>query len=649
MPFDTAPPPAPDRMTMPEEVFSPTSDTWAAWVKLFGDDMVAAWPTIQAAFAAAEAAIAASDATIWDADTAYTAGDVVFDPTASYASYTRQTNGTTATAPSSDPTNWARTVPPFTGGSMTSAINEAKATVASHASTADIWSAAGNLIDFTGTAAVGAFPAAPQAGARRRLLCAGACSFTHGANLICPGSANITAAAGDIVTVDAITTTQFRLTIEKADGSAVVNNSFPVGAVINATSAPSSGTWLKSGIYATASYAALAALLGTIADADDWNATYSTTIVPPTSADTQFNPNSIYLDAQKRAVTSTRITYITGSRWMSFVEETGASAASGTATSLISSSHTLFGCATDGTNVVIAGHNGSNNTVKVAVSANGGASFGAASSDIATTFLASGFDYIESLGLWVMWGRDSATSGAKVYTSTDRTTWTSRTVGAGAFGSLAGPLPAWVEGSTIYLQSENIRLSSTDGGETWTRTALTFTLPSGYAAPNHIASNGKTAIGFLDSAKVLPAAGSSTVPRVLMFCRDIRSSTPAWEAIIVPRGLGYGYNIALTLVDIVEAAGYYWLTAWQNPSTEHWLWRISVSDPTDIVIIPYMTSDTSNGAPGVVSGRSNLWIWKDQNAYELGRLPLCSYNPSTQFLVPPMKAPPGLVPYMKAA
>ena len=48
---------------------------------------------------------------------------------------------------------------------FTGAQNFARATVASHATTAGIWAAAGNQIDFTGTATVTAFPNAPQGGA----------------------------------------------------------------------------------------------------------------------------------------------------------------------------------------------------------------------------------------------------------------------------------------------------------------------------------------------------------------------------------------------------------------------------------------------------------------------------------------------------
>lgn len=97
----------------------------------------------------------------------------------------------------------------------------ARATVASAATTADIWSALGNQINFTGTATVTGFPAALQAGASRELICAGACVFTAGANMLIDGvdsGSSVTCAANDIVVVRAVTLTQFRLTRIRYDG-----------------------------------------------------------------------------------------------------------------------------------------------------------------------------------------------------------------------------------------------------------------------------------------------------------------------------------------------------------------------------------------------------------------------------------------------
>jgi hypothetical protein len=105
------------------------------------------------------------------------------------------------------------------GDSMTGPLNEARATVASHATTADIWAAAGNSINFTGTATVTDFPDAPQAGATRVLHCAGATVFTDNANLDVQGGATYTASVGDIVVVEAVTVSTFKLTIFKDSGT----------------------------------------------------------------------------------------------------------------------------------------------------------------------------------------------------------------------------------------------------------------------------------------------------------------------------------------------------------------------------------------------------------------------------------------------
>jgi len=104
---------------------------------------------------------------------------------------------------------------------FTGAQNLSRATVASHATTADIWNASGNQINFTGTATVTAFPSAPQAGASRELVCAGACAFTAGANMLVDGMSlgqTVTCAANDVIIVRAITVTQFRLTRIRYDG-----------------------------------------------------------------------------------------------------------------------------------------------------------------------------------------------------------------------------------------------------------------------------------------------------------------------------------------------------------------------------------------------------------------------------------------------
>lgn len=106
-------------------------------------------------------------------------------------------------------------------------LNLARTTVASAATTGDIWTVAGNQIDWTGTATTTAFPNAPQAGTERVLICAGACSFTAGANMLIDGvssGSTVTCAANDTVIVRAVSTTQFKLSRVKYDGTAQVGS-----------------------------------------------------------------------------------------------------------------------------------------------------------------------------------------------------------------------------------------------------------------------------------------------------------------------------------------------------------------------------------------------------------------------------------------
>lgn len=110
------------------------------------------------------------------------------------------------------------------GGNFDGAVNERRATVASHPSTADIWSALGNSINFTGTATVDTFPDAPQAGAKRWLHCAGACKFKHSSLLVLPGGIDFQAAVGDVVFVEALTPSVFKVLVFRNDGKASVES-----------------------------------------------------------------------------------------------------------------------------------------------------------------------------------------------------------------------------------------------------------------------------------------------------------------------------------------------------------------------------------------------------------------------------------------
>lgn len=104
---------------------------------------------------------------------------------------------------------------------MGGGINEFESTVAS-AATPDIFAlTVGNTINYTGVVRATGFAAAPQAGPMRRLVCAGACSFLAGANMIIAGTPSgsvFQAAANDVIEVYAFTTTQFFLAPLKNNG-----------------------------------------------------------------------------------------------------------------------------------------------------------------------------------------------------------------------------------------------------------------------------------------------------------------------------------------------------------------------------------------------------------------------------------------------
>jgi len=85
----------------------------------------------------------------------------------------------------------------FSGGSLSSALNEAKGANIASASTTDIAAATGNLVHITGTTTITALGTV-QAGTRRVVIFDGALTLTHNAtSLILPWAANITTAAGD--------------------------------------------------------------------------------------------------------------------------------------------------------------------------------------------------------------------------------------------------------------------------------------------------------------------------------------------------------------------------------------------------------------------------------------------------------------------
>jgi hypothetical protein len=137
--------------------------------------------------------------------------------------YRRKTAGISATDPQADAANWfeANAI----SGMASGAIDLLKGADIASAATPNIWAvASGNYFAMTGTANVTGFTAAPQNGAERWFRAAGAFTLVNGANLIVQGGANYTCAVGDMVQVRAHTTTQFIVTIYRADGAPTVRD-----------------------------------------------------------------------------------------------------------------------------------------------------------------------------------------------------------------------------------------------------------------------------------------------------------------------------------------------------------------------------------------------------------------------------------------
>lgn len=105
------------------------------------------------------------------------------------------------------------------GGDLTASLNEKRGADVAAAGTLDIWSSGGNNFTLTGTTTITGFTAAPQAGARRRLLASANTPLTDGANFIIKGG-SLTLTPGDEVDVVAETTTKFLLTVHRFDGQA---------------------------------------------------------------------------------------------------------------------------------------------------------------------------------------------------------------------------------------------------------------------------------------------------------------------------------------------------------------------------------------------------------------------------------------------
>jgi len=136
-----------------------------------------------------------------------------------------------------------------------------KATAVVAAATTSIWNTNGNYVHITGATGVTSFidplfP--PRPGSRRRLVFDTGLTITHnGATLICPGAANFTAVANDIVDVVAESTTSVRL--------APFGIGLPAGVIADYAGASVPAGWLEcdGSSQERVVYASLFAAIGT--------------------------------------------------------------------------------------------------------------------------------------------------------------------------------------------------------------------------------------------------------------------------------------------------------------------------------------------------------------------------------------------------
>lgn len=105
--------------------------------------------------------------------------------------------------------------------SFPSIIEDTRQTIVATATTTPLWDAVGKIQDWTGTPTITNLPNAPQAGSQRITYPAAGTIITDNANISVQGNATYTVAAGDELTITAITTTTFYVTIDRKDGQSV--------------------------------------------------------------------------------------------------------------------------------------------------------------------------------------------------------------------------------------------------------------------------------------------------------------------------------------------------------------------------------------------------------------------------------------------
>lgn len=134
------------------------------------------------------------------------------------------------------------------GGTMTGALtfsgarlNEAKGSDVASASTIDLDAATGNLVDVTGSTTITGITL--SAGRAATVRFTGALTLTHSANLVLPGAANITTAAGDFAVFRGYGGGLARcVSYQRVDGQPLASGSLPRGMIHGLTMSTAGGS-----------------------------------------------------------------------------------------------------------------------------------------------------------------------------------------------------------------------------------------------------------------------------------------------------------------------------------------------------------------------------------------------------------------------
>jgi hypothetical protein len=113
--------------------------------------------------------------------------------------------------------------------SIPSLLESYRETIVANATTTPLWTSIAQVQDWTGAVTVTNLPAAPRPGAWREVYPAAGTIFTDNANIDVQGDTNYTVVAGDKVYIEALTTTTFKVFIERKSAQ-------PIFAATNATS-----------------------------------------------------------------------------------------------------------------------------------------------------------------------------------------------------------------------------------------------------------------------------------------------------------------------------------------------------------------------------------------------------------------------------